>query len=99
MAERGLVVGLGASGEAVARHLLARQVHVVAVDDAPGDRGRQTARRLGIDLVVPSPGVPASHPVFRLAGADLVVPSPGVPASHPVFGLAAARGVAVRAEV
>ena len=96
VAERGLVVGLGASGEAVARHLLARQVQVVAVDDAPGDRGRQTARRLGIDLVeAPSP----ERLEELVAGADLVVPSPGVPASHPVFGLAAARGVAVRAEV
>jgi len=91
-----LVVGLGTSGEAVARHLLARQVAVVAVDDAPGDRGRENARRLGIDLVeAPSP----AQLEELVSGAGLVVPSPGVPASHPVFDLAQRRGVPVRAEV
>ena len=93
---RALVVGLGTSGEAVARHLLARRVAVVAVDDDPGEGGRRNARRLGVDLVE----APSAEDLDRLvAAADLVVPSPGVPASHPVFPLARARGVAVRAEV
>jgi len=96
VAERVVVVGLGTSGEAVARHLLRRGAAVVAVDDAPGDRGRDNARHLGIDLVeAPSP----ERLGELVAGADLVVPSPGVPASHPVFGLAGARGVPVLSEV
>jgi len=90
------VIGLGTSGRAVAGHLLARRWTVVAVDDAPGRSGRDTARRLGIELVeAPSP----EQLEALVADADMVVPSPGVPASHPVFALAAARGVTVRAEV
>ena len=90
------MIGLGTSGRAVAGHLLARRWTVVAVDDAPGRSGRDTARRLGIELVeAPSP----EQLEALVADADMVVPSPGVPASHPVFALAAARGVTVRAEV
>jgi UDP-N-acetylmuramoylalanine--D-glutamate ligase len=88
--ERALVVGLGRSGQAVARHLLVRGMSVAAVDDAPSDEARAAAAALGLSLVE-APSLEAL--------ADLVVPSPGVPASHPVFGLAKAAGVPVRGEV
>jgi UDP-N-acetylmuramoylalanine--D-glutamate ligase len=94
--ERALVIGLGRSGQAVARHLLARGSSVAAVDDAPGDDARAAAAALGV-LLVERPSVEAlANLVVR---ADLVVPSPGVPASHPVYGLAKAAGVPVRGEV
>jgi len=95
-AARALVLGLGKSGEAVARHLLARGSTVTVVDDAPGDGSRSAASDLGLDLV--------EHPsvdelALLVVRADVVVPSPGVPAAHPVFGLARTAGVPVRGEV
>jgi UDP-N-acetylmuramoylalanine--D-glutamate ligase len=94
--ERALVIGLGRSGQAVARHLLARGMSVAAVDDSPGDEARAAAGALGV-LLVEGPNLETlANLVVR---ADLVVPSPGVPASHPVYGLARAAGVPVRGEV
>ncbi len=96
MAEVALVVGLGRSGVAVARHLHERGARVLALDDAPGDEARAQASRLGIDLVeAPDVGALAT----LVSGADVVVPSPGVPLAHPVFELAASLGVPVRGEV
>ena len=96
MAELALIVGLGRSGAAVARHLRDRGARVVAIDDAPGEEVRANAARLAIE-VVPSPG---EDEVDRLvADADVVVPSPGVPEHHAVFRAAAAAGVPVRSEV
>ncbi len=96
MAEVALVVGLGRSGVAVARHLHDRGARVVALDDAPGEEVRAQATRLGIELVE---APDASALAALVAGSDVVVPSPGVPLAHPVFGLASARGVPVRGEV
>lgn len=94
--DRALVVGLGRSGQAVARHLLVRGMSVVAVDDAPSDDARAAAGALGL-VLVEAPSLEAlANLVVR---ADLIVPSPGVPASHPVFGLARAAGIPVRGEV
>jgi UDP-N-acetylmuramoylalanine--D-glutamate ligase len=96
VAERALVVGLGRSGQAVARHLMVRGTAVSVVDDAPGDEARAEAAALGLTLVE-RPSVEAlADMVVR---ADVVVPSPGVPASHPVYALARAAGVPVRGEV
>jgi len=86
-AERALVVGLGRSGQAVARHLLVRGSSVAAVDDDPSDDALLVER--------PTPDALAN----LVVRADVVVPSPGVPAFHPVFGLARAAGVPVRGEV
>jgi len=94
--ERALVVGLGRSGQAVARHLLVRGTAVAAVDDAPSDDARAAAAALGV-MLVERPTIDAlANLVVR---ADVIVPSPGVPASHPVYGLARAAGVPVRGEV
>ena len=81
---RVLVYGLGVSGAAVARHLLAEGSAVVAADDDLGPHPAAVARDLGIELVV----APDAATVARLAAAaDEVVVSPGVPASHPVLQL------------
>jgi UDP-N-acetylmuramoylalanine--D-glutamate ligase len=67
-----LVLGLGAAGESAARALLARGWDVAIADDAPNDGTRERAARLGlplgeptldVDVVVPGPSVPITHPV------------------------------------
>ena len=89
-------MGFGVSGRAVTRALVGRGVHVVAVDDRPGDGTRAAAAELGVELVV----APDRDTLAALvAGVELVVPSPGVRFDHPVFALAAAAAVAVRGEL
>lgn len=64
-----LVVGMGVTGQAVERHLRAQGWDVETYDDQPG-KGTATdlpAAVAAADLVVVSPGVPASHAVYRLA--------------------------------
>lgn len=88
---RVVVIGLGVTGQAVVRHLGASRVVVVddrpgeasraqaadlGVDlvEAPDDATLDALVRAA-PMVVPSPGVPASHPVYRLAreaGVELV---------------------------
>jgi UDP-N-acetylmuramoylalanine--D-glutamate ligase len=94
-----LVVGLGVTGEAVARRAVV-EGPVTVVEDRPQGPGvaERAARldRLGVP-VVPAPG---PDELARLVDeADLVVPSPGVPESHPVYALAERAGRAVRSEV
>ena len=96
MAEVALVVGLGRSGAAVARHLGDRGARVLAVDDAPDDAARAAAAELAVELVETPSEAQLADLVDR---ASVVVPSPGVPIHHPVFRLAEARGVPVRSEV
>ncbi len=72
-----LVVGLGKSGVAAARLLAARGARVIAADDKDvplpervAERRRVTPDALrGIDLLVASPGVPLSLPIFAEAKA------------------------------
>ncbi|MEX2294238.1 MAG: UDP-N-acetylmuramoyl-L-alanine--D-glutamate ligase [Acidimicrobiales bacterium] len=90
-----LVLGLGVTGRAVVRSLVAHGEEVVAVDDHPADAGRQLADAMGIDLVE-APDPPRLRALVAWAGA--VVPSPGVPDHHPVFGLAQDLGVPVLSE-
>ena len=94
-----LVVGLGVTGEAVARRLAASGP-VVVVEDHPEGQGvaerAARLRALGVEVVA----APGPAELARLVeGADLVVPSPGVPESHPVYGLATGAGVALRSEI
>ena len=96
MAEVALVVGLGRSGAAVARHLGDRGARVLAVDDAPDDAARAAAAELALELVETPSEAQLADLVDR---ADVIVPSPGVPIRHAVFRLAEARGVPVRSEV
>ncbi len=90
-ARRALVVGLGRTGLAVVRYLVARGVDVCVTDRAanvelPQDLAR-VDRRDGSDLEA------------VLDGVDLVVPSPGVPASAPILVRAEERGVAIVSEI
>ena len=96
MAEVALVVGLGRSGAAVARHLRDRGARVLAVDDAPDDAARVAAAEMALELVEAPDAERLADLVER---ADVVVPSPGVPLRHPVFRLAETAGVPVRSEV
>lgn len=94
-----LVVGLGVTGEAVARQL-ATDGPVTVVDDRPdsaGFAGRAAGlEALGVTVVgSPTPGQLAK----LVAAADLVVPSPGVPEAHPVYGLAAEHRVPLHSEI
>jgi len=85
-----LVYGLGTSGLAVARRLLADGFEVVAVDDDAGPGPRRAAEEIGVELIVaPDPGTLAS----LASCVDEVVVSPGVPARHPVFALGPERSV------
>lgn len=91
-----LVVGLGVTGEAVARALVARGIDAVIVEDRPTDRHTAIAAELGLDLLA----APSQDQLARVvAGADAVLPSPGVPDAHPVFELARVAGVPVRSEL
>jgi len=87
--ERVLVYGLGLSGRAAARLLLARGAAVLAVDDKPVDPGDLGGR---IELL-------ADGARELPSGVDLVVVSPGVPLGRPLLAEARRRGVPVIAEV
>ena len=94
-----LVVGLGVTGEAVARRLVA-DGPVTVVDDRP-DSAAFATRAEGLEaLGVTVVGGPAPEQLADLvASAELVVPSPGVPEAHPVYGLAAQAGVPLHSEI
>jgi UDP-N-acetylmuramoylalanine--D-glutamate ligase len=82
---RALVVGAGRSGRAAARALVGAGVDVTVVDEAREPSGAAeleaagvplvagtdpTAHLAGVDLLVPSPGVPEHAPVITRALAD-----------------------------
>ena len=90
-----LVLGLGVTGSAVLRALLAHHEGAIAVDDHPTDAGRRLAEDLGVELVE-APTEAGLAALVAQSGA--VVPSPGVPDRHPLFGLAAAAHVPVLSE-
>jgi UDP-N-acetylmuramoylalanine--D-glutamate ligase len=99
LSERHLVLGLGVSGESIARALVTRGSSVVVVEESPGERSRERAARLadvGVE-VLESPSPDAFESLVR--DAAVVVPSPGVPAHHPVFTAAADAGTPVLGEV
>jgi UDP-N-acetylmuramoylalanine--D-glutamate ligase len=90
--ERALVYGLGLSGKAAARFLLARGVEVFAVD------ARQPA---ALDLGDLATGLQLldGEPESLTVAVDVVVVSPGVPMDRPLLADARRRGVPVIAEV
>ncbi|HEX9579224.1 MAG TPA: UDP-N-acetylmuramoyl-L-alanine--D-glutamate ligase [Myxococcales bacterium] len=87
-----LVVGLGKSGVAAARLLIARGARVFAADDKPASELAQPLQLLGLKDV--RPVAPKS-----LRDADLVVVSPGVPPTLRIFAEARARGLQIIGEV
>jgi UDP-N-acetylmuramoylalanine--D-glutamate ligase len=92
---RHLVVGLGVTGRAVARALVAHGEDVALADDRPGDAARALARELGLDLAT-APDEGELRALVRASAA--VLPAPGLPARHSVFGLAGEAGVPVLSE-
>ncbi len=94
-----LVIGLGVTGDAVARRTLCDGA-VTVVEDRPDGTGvAERAARLEA-LGVPLVGAPSRDELARLvAAADVVVPSPGVPEAHPVYRLAEAAGVPILSEI
>lgn len=90
-----LVLGLGVTGAAVVRALIARGEPVVAVEDRPSAAHRQLAETLGVELVeAPTPSSLAA----LVAAAGVVVPSPGLPDHHPAFATARSVGVPILSE-
>src|SRR4051794_4753940 len=94
-----LVVGLGVTGEAVARRLAGAGA-VTVVDDNPA-AARFTERAAALEaLGVKVVGAPSRDDLAELvAAAELVVPSPGVAEAHPVYGLAERAGIPLRSEI
>jgi UDP-N-acetylmuramoylalanine--D-glutamate ligase len=88
--ERVLVYGLGLSGRAAARFLLARGAGVVGVDEKPADQ---------LDLGDIAGRIELAAPSALPENLDLVVVSPGVPMDRPLLTEARRRGVPVIAEV
>lgn len=88
-----LVIGMGVTGEAVARAL---QPKVVVVEDRPGERSRARAAAAGVELIE-APGPDRLEQL--VAGAEGIVVSPGVAPHHPVFAAAALHEVTVLSEV
>ncbi|MGH9166131.1 MAG: UDP-N-acetylmuramoyl-L-alanine--D-glutamate ligase [Acidimicrobiales bacterium] len=84
-----LVVGLGVTGRAVTRHLVATGWRVLVVEDAPTATTPDEVTALGATLV----------PASAAAGVDLVVPNPGVRPGHPAVAAALGAGVPVRGEI
>ena len=98
---RVLVVGLGVTGDAVARHCAAVGDTVVVIDDNPGSASDwhervAAARAFGATVLErPDP----SRAAELALDADLVVPSPGVPERHPAIAAALLAEVPVRSEI
>ncbi len=93
--QRCLVLGLGTTGEAVAKALLGLGVDVRAADARADDALSARARLLGCaGADVRLGGLDEA----LLDGRDVVVASPGVAPRHPVLQAALARGVPVWSE-
>ena len=89
------VVGFAVTGRAVTAALVARGVHVLALDDHPSESMRAEAASIGVELLeAPDLGVLAE----RIAGLDAILPSPGIPDGHPVFSAAEELSVPVLSE-
>ncbi len=92
---RVLVVGLGATGLACARHLAARGCQVAVTDSREQPPGLAQLRRELPDVGLFLGGFDAE----ALAHAELLVVSPGVPLETPEIRQAMARGVPVVGDV
>ncbi len=94
--KRALVIGLGKSGLAAVRFLVARGAIVAAADlraRAELFRAVEALAKLPVSLHF------GAHPDSLLLEQDLIVPSPGVPWSLPGLALARRSGVSVCGEL
>lgn len=90
------VVGLGRSGEAIARLLRSRHARVYASDSGNSQELQQNAdalRAIGVSVDL------GSHDVERIARSSCVVVSPGVPPAAEPVAIARDRGTPVVSEV
>ncbi|MFO8047947.1 MAG: UDP-N-acetylmuramoyl-L-alanine--D-glutamate ligase, partial [Desulfosudaceae bacterium] len=94
--KRFLVVGMGATGLAVAKYLVKRGAAVTITDQSPdkelGESCRE-ARELGVTLQL------GGHSQEVFSDTDYIVISPGVPTSLPQLRLAAEAGIPVLGEI
>lgn len=91
-----LVVGLGITGQALVRALVARGSMVTATDDRASTEQQDLAHALGATWADPPSG---SGWGPLVAAHDGVLPSPGIPERHPLFAAARAGGVPIRSEL
>jgi UDP-N-acetylmuramoylalanine--D-glutamate ligase len=96
--KRAIVVGLGLSGIAACRLLVARGAKVVGTDSKNAESVSDDVKALEAEGVTLALGFDPEKDAARFDGADLVVVSPGVP-SFPALDDAAARGVPIWGEV
>lgn len=90
-----MVIGLGVTGQAVARVLSRHRHPIRLVDDRPSAAARALAEELGTELVE----APTTQQLADLLrDVEAVFPAPGLPAHHPLFDLASAVGVPVWSE-
>jgi UDP-N-acetylmuramoylalanine--D-glutamate ligase len=91
-----LIVGLGRSGIAAARHCAAAGASVTVADAKPAD---ELAGALAALAGLPVRQALGGHDPALPAAHDLVVASPGVPLDAPGFAEARARGVPIVGEL
>lgn len=87
-----LIIGLGRTGESVARRVLAHGGHV-RIADSHADA--VAAAHTQLDMEIRSD----DDADGLLRGVQLVIPSPGVPATHPLLREAVRRRIAVQSEI
>jgi len=90
------VVGLGITGEAVARFLIKRGAHVTVTDSGSGDQVKKAAERLKSLGVLIELG---RHDRRLFYNTELIILSPGVPHTAKHFNEARDRGISVLGEI
>lgn len=90
------VVGLGVTGEAVARFLIKRGAVVTVTDSGSGDQLRKTAEKLQSMGVLIEIG---GHNPRLFNDAEMIILSPGVPHTAKHFEEARQRGIPVLGEI
>ena len=90
------VIGLGASGAAVARLLARGGVRVYASDAGTSAGVAETAAALNAEGIVAESG---RHDLERIAASGCVVVSPGVPPTAPPLEMARRHGVPILSEI
>lgn len=89
-----LIIGLGRTGESVARCVLAHGGHIRIADSHADAVTAAHARFDGQPVKIRSDDADG-----LLGGVHLVIPSPGVPATHPLLREAIRRRIAVQSEI
>ena len=90
-----LLAGFGATNQAVARALMARDHDVIVFDDRRDPAVVTAAATLDLELEI-APGADRLDKLVR--SADAVIPTPGLPERHPVLAAATTRGAPMASE-